>query len=250
MRYLVNLYGNESDAAEPGTAEFEAELSGYDNFGDIAGEAIVAGEALQLTETAVTVHSGTDVQLVTDGPYAEATEVIGGFYTLEAASLDEAIELARKIPAATVSAGGHGGVELRPLVQWWTNQTDADETVEDTTAGDRYLAMIYGKETPADIPNTPEWEQGAAEHGAFIDKHRGALLAGAALHPAATATTVRVRDGKLDVTDGPFAETAEVIGGLYLLRAATRDEAAAIARDIPTNPAGGVELRPIMELDG
>lgn len=244
MRYLAMLYGDESQGPEPDTAEFEALLAAYGRFDAGAADAILGGEALQPTSAAVTVRPSADAPLVTNGPFAETTEAIGGFYALEAATLDDAIQLARQIPAATVDAGGRGGVELRPLVEWWTGGDEGGVG----PGGDRYLAMIYSKETPAEIPNTPEWEQGAAQHGAFIDKHREVLDGGAALHPVASATTVRVQDGKLLVTDGPFAETSEVIGGFYLLHAATRDDAAAVAAEVPTNPGGGVELRPIMEL--
>jgi hypothetical protein len=245
MRYLTLLYGDENvPADQPGSPEFEAVIAAYGRFDEIAGDAAVAGEALQPTPTAVTVRSGTggldSPPLVTSGPFAETTEAIGGFYVLEAESLDEAIELARQIPAATTD---HEWVELRPVVEQWEAESGST-----TAEGDRYMAIIYGRETGADVPDTPEWQQGAAAHGRFIERHGKALLAGMALHPADTTTTVRSRGGELHVTDGPFAETAEVVGGIYLLRAASRDDAVAVARDIPTNPGGAVELRPIMEL--
>jgi hypothetical protein len=63
-----------------------------------------------------------------------------------------------------------------------------------------------------------------------------------------TATTVRVRDGEVLITDGPFAELAEVVGGFYLLHPTTTAEAVAVASDIPMNPGGAVELRPIVEV--
>ena len=70
------------------------------------------------------------------------------------------------------------------------------------------------------------------------------------LHPVATATSVRVRSGKRLVTDGPFAETREQLGGFYLIEAADLDEAIAIAERIPPAKFGTVEIRPVLEIEG
>lgn len=70
------------------------------------------------------------------------------------------------------------------------------------------------------------------------------------LHPVATATSVRVRSGKRLVTDGPFAETREQLGGFYLIEAADLDEAIAIAERIPPARFGTIEIRPVMEIEG
>lgn len=70
------------------------------------------------------------------------------------------------------------------------------------------------------------------------------------LHPVATATSVRVRSGKRLVTDGPFAETREQLGGFYLIEAADLDEAIAIAERIPPAKYGTVEIRPVLEIEG
>jgi hypothetical protein len=70
------------------------------------------------------------------------------------------------------------------------------------------------------------------------------------LHPVATATSVRVRSGKRVVTDGPFAETREQLGGFYLIEAGDLDEAIAIAERIPPAKFGTIEIRPVMEIQG
>jgi hypothetical protein len=81
--------------------------------------------------------------------------------------------------------------------------------------------------------------------------HReGRFLAAAPLHPTATATSVRVRDGRPMVTDGPFAETREQLGGYYLVEAADLDEALGIAARIPGAKFGTVEVRPVIDLPG
>jgi hypothetical protein len=77
---------------------------------------------------------------------------------------------------------------------------------------------------------------------------RGKFVAASPLHPVATATSVRVRDGKRVVTDGPFAETHEQLGGFYLIDAENLDEAIDIASRIPPARKGTVEIRPVLEL--
>ena len=79
---------------------------------------------------------------------------------------------------------------------------------------------------------------------------RGQYLAGSPLHPPSTATSVRVRDGKRLVTDGPFAETREQLGGYYLIDAHDLDEALKIAERIPAAKHGTVEIRPVLEISG
>ena len=78
----------------------------------------------------------------------------------------------------------------------------------------------------------------------------GKYLDASPLHPVATATSVRVREGKRVVTDGPFAETREQLGGYYLIEANDLDEAIGIAEKIPPARFGTIEIRPIMEISG
>jgi hypothetical protein len=107
----------------------------------------------------------------------------------------------------------------------------------------QYLVLIY--EAEKRFANGFD-EAEFAEYGAFGKKYAGTIKAGHALQPTATAKTVRVRDGKASPTDGPFAETKEQLGGLYLLEAASIDEAASIASGIPAARFGSIEVRPIM----
>ena len=81
-------------------------------------------------------------------------------------------------------------------------------------------------------------------------KSRGQYLSANPLHPVATATSVRVRDGKRLVTDGPFAETREHLGGYFLIDAKDLDEAIAIATRIPGARVGTIEIRPVIEMPG
>lgn len=112
----------------------------------------------------------------------------------------------------------------------------------------QYLLLIYDNEKLwADMPKT-ESASMFAQYTEFTRgiKASGHFVAGDALQPIATATTVRVRDGKTTTTDGPFAETREQLGGYYLVEAKDLDEAVAIAARIPSAKIGSIEVRPIM----
>jgi hypothetical protein len=237
MRYLALLGGEESASPAPGTPEFDTMMQGYMRFGETAADAIVGGEALQEAASATTIRHGDAEPLVTAGPYAETAEALGGLYVLDADTLDDAIELARQIPAVL-----GGWVSLRPMVEWFDKGSEAG-----TGETPRYVAFIYGKEAEGDRPDTPAWDEGMVAHQRFMDAAGDAVRAGGAVHPIATATTVQVRNGDVIVSDGPFAASAEVVGGFYVLRASDRDTAVAVARKIP---AEAVELRPIMEVGG
>ncbi|MFT7581149.1 MAG: hypothetical protein ACI9MR_002823 [Myxococcota bacterium] len=115
----------------------------------------------------------------------------------------------------------------------------------------QYLLMIYANEQEA-AKRTPA-EQGAvfAAYGVFNKEFgpTGKLLGGEPLEPTSTSTTVRVREGKVLHTDGPFAETKEQLGGYYVVEATDLDDALAIAAKIPAAKNGCVEVRPIMVLE-
>jgi len=111
----------------------------------------------------------------------------------------------------------------------------------------QYLLLIYANETQWNSMGEAESGKMLAEYGAFtqsiIDSKN--YIGGNRLHDTAKATTVRIRDGKTLVTDGPFAETKEQLGGYYLIEAADLDEANAIAARVPSVRAGSIEVRPI-----
>ena len=114
----------------------------------------------------------------------------------------------------------------------------------------RYLLLLYDNETrPGSDPTAADPDE-IAGYIAFDKKTKaaGQYLGGDALQPTSTATTVRVRDGKTVITDGPFAETKEQLGGFYMIEAKDLDEALALAAEIPAARTGSVEVRPILEL--
>ena len=116
----------------------------------------------------------------------------------------------------------------------------------------RYILLIYGDEHYQASMNETQMGETMAAYGAFTAdiQQRGIMLAGEPLEPVATATTVRVRDGKTQTTDGPFAETKEQLGGFYIVNVKDQAEAAAVAAKIPGAQHGSIEVRPILELEG
>lgn len=114
----------------------------------------------------------------------------------------------------------------------------------------KYLALVYYAEEQMAQLNQQQWDELNRECMSCVEEltGRGHFLAGQALHPVHTATTVRMRDSKLLVTDGPFAETKEQLAGFYLLEAEDLNQAIALAAKIPPARYGSVEVRPVREL--
>ncbi len=115
----------------------------------------------------------------------------------------------------------------------------------------KYAFTIYGDESQRESATPEQQEQMSQAYGALSQEmeQKGVLVAGDGLYPTATATTVRVRDGERDVTDGPFAETKEQLGGFYVLDVKDLDEAIEWAAKIPGSQVGSVEIRPVMVFD-
>lgn len=113
----------------------------------------------------------------------------------------------------------------------------------------RYLCLIYDEEKKLEGMSEADSQAFMGEYFAFTEdiKKSGHFQAGEALHPVATATTVRVRNGKISTTDGPFAETKEQLGGFYLIEARDLNDAIQVASRIPSARLGCVEVRPIVE---
>jgi hypothetical protein len=231
MQYLALLISKERDLTPDQGA---TEMAAYQSFHAKAGSAIRAGDALLPPATGARIAGGPDAPTVTDGPFAEGAEIAGGYYVFEAENLDDVLALARDIPAAQ-----NGAIEVRPIF----HTMDSEWSRSDAT----WLALLLEPPAAVNTPGTPEWEAEAARHGEFAAAAGDHIVAGAALHEPATATTVRVRDGQALFTDGPFAEAAEIATGFYLLAAADRDEAVKLASMIP---ASAVEVRQLAGVSG
>jgi hypothetical protein len=214
--------------------EGAAEMAAYEAFHTKAASAIRGGDALLPAATGVRITGGPDAPVITDGPFVEGAEVAGGYYVFEAENLDEALALARDVPAAK-----HGAVEIWPMA----GPGPEPQPLE----GTNWIALLLEPPERPVPPGTPEWEAMVVQHqqfGAAAGQH---IKGGAGLHPPSTATTVRVRDGEVLTTDGPYVEGAEVANGFYVISAADRDEAVKIASMIP---ASAVQLRQKADVSG
>jgi hypothetical protein len=110
MEYLLLIYEDERRFATATPDDFQAEMAAYQAFGQEFGGAIKGGNALQATSTAKTIRTRNGKPMVTDGPFAETKEQLGGYYLVEANSPEEAAAMASKIPGAQ-----SGCVEVRPI---------------------------------------------------------------------------------------------------------------------------------------
>jgi hypothetical protein len=115
----------------------------------------------------------------------------------------------------------------------------------------KYLCLIYDEEKKLAAMSKTEGDAFMGEYFAFTEgiKKSGHHLGGEALQPVQTATTVRIRNGKVSTTDGPFAETKEQLGGFYFIEARDLNDAIQVASRIPSARTGSIEVRPIMEFD-
>ena len=113
----------------------------------------------------------------------------------------------------------------------------------------KYMLLVYLEEQALSESQREHCYVESAQLARELSEN-GKFLTASPLHPVATATTVRVRNGKRLVTDGPFAETREQLGGFYLIDARDLDEAMSIAERIPVAKVGTIEIRPVLEIKG
>lgn len=203
-----------------------------------------AAAPLHPVATGATVRVRDGVRQVTTGPFAETVEQLGGYYILELENLDEAIALAARLPPVH-----KGTVEIRPIRD--TDNLPPEILDRDPPPGmKKFMFLCYDDE--------PHWQNvGPEVHTAAIQQavqitqrldRQGRFISASPLHPTSTATSVRVRDGKRLITDGPFAETREVLGGYYLIFARDQAEALSFAAEHPGVHVGAVEVREVFDL--
>jgi hypothetical protein len=208
----------------------------------------VYGERLQAATEARTVRVRDGHTLVSDGPFAETKEFIAGFDIIGCADLDEAIAIAAAHPVASFHA-----IEVRPFARapaYRGSDAEADphelrRTLERPIppSAQRYLVMPCAD----GIAGTDAEEASIRSRGerwrSDLDE-RGVAVYGHPLAPSDAATTVRVRDGRTMLTDGPFAETKEFIAGFDIIDCADLDEAVRIASGHPLAHFHRCEVRP------
>src|SRR5579883_69186 len=246
MRYMLLIYGSEGSWTEDERTACMIESMGICEELAAQGKYISAAP-LHPASTAACVRVRNGERLVTDGPFAETTEQLGGFYLIYAADLDEAIAIAARLPPAK-----KGTVEVRPVLPVDGLPPDRFSPDGSVAAGDGtpYLLLCYDDEAAWDRAGRAALDAAMAEGVGLAHEldARGRYVSAAPLHPVSTATSVRVRAGRQTVTDGPFAETNEVLGGYYLILAGGRDEAVAVAGRHPGARVGSVEVRRVFDL--
>ena len=232
----VQLSPEQSAAVGPATDVWVAEMDGR----GVRRE----GAPLGPVREAAVVRIRDGEVLVSDGPFAEIKEQIAGYDVVECSSLAEAIEVAAKHPVARF-----GAVEVRPFDRggWWRS-ADRRGPGDDP----EYLMIHCVDETapldPADDCDVPGSAAARAQKAWDDETYaRGVKQAGGRLQPASAARTVRVRDGEVLLTDGPFAETKEQVAGLNVLTCPSLTEAIEIASQHPTARIGTFELRPFAQ---
>ncbi len=247
MKYMLLMYGTESLWTEEerkdcmvGCLKVCDELAAQGKF--------IATAPLQSVSMAATVRVRDGRPLVTDGPFAETTEQLGGYFLLDLADLDEALEVASRLPPVA-----KGTAEIRPLFPLdGTPPSQPFPVGSSDPNGTPFMLLCYHNESELQEAGETAMREIKAEAAARCCqlKDAGKYLNASPLHPAATATCVRVRDGKREILDGPFAETHEVLGGFYLVLAESRDEALRIAAQQPGARLGSMEVRQLYDFSG
>jgi len=247
MKYMLLIYGAENSWTEDELRACMIESMGICDEPAAQGK-YLGSSPLQSVTTAASVRVRDGRTLVTDGPFAETTEQLGGYYMLDLADLDEAIAVAARVPPAA-----KGTVEIRPLVALDGLPPERPlPTAPDGGSRTPFLLLCYDEEAAWQAPG-PQALAGARAEAAALARRlsdEGRYLSASPLHPAATATCVRVRGGRRVITDGPFAETREVLGGYYLILAEDRAAAIRLAAQHPGARVGTVEVRPLFDMSG
>ncbi len=242
MKYMLLVYSNEQAwTREEWTActmESSQVCQDLHTRGQFHG-----ASPLHSVATAKTVRIREGQRLVTDGPFAETHEQLGGYFLIDVPNLDDAIAVAARLPAAK-----KGVVEIRPLFDLKGLPPES----ADATGGELKVMLLCYDDEPFWHAAGPEVQLAAMREAAGVthelaSQHK--YLSASPLHPSSTATSVRIRDGRRLMTDGPFAETREVLGGYYLLKVRDLNEALDIAARHPGARVGSVEVRPVYELD-
>jgi len=230
MRYML-IYASDPDLASEWNDEADAAVFCWIEETIRAG-ANLQGTRLRPAEDATTVKIRDGELVITDGPYAETKEQVAGYDLLECASLDEAVRWAERNPHSWA-----GAVEVRAL----PDRAPAVSLPEPGKGKIRYVMLVCTD--PAVDPREFDRAEPVDPWVTEMDG-RGARLYGSELEPPGSARTVRVRDSRAIVTDGPFAETKEQIAGFDVLECADLDDAIEIARRHPMARLGVLEVRP------
>jgi hypothetical protein len=247
MKYMLLIYGAEGRWTDEERRSCMIESMGICDQLAARGK-YLASSPLQSVATAATVRIRDGAALITDGPFAETTEQLGGYYILDLEHLDEAIAVASRLPPAK-----KGTVEIRPLAPLAGLPPSRPLPSEGGgVSATPYMLLCYDDEAAWRAAGPGAREEAMKEALTHVHElsDSGRYLDASPLHSPEMATCVQVRDGKRAITDGPFAETYEVLGGYYVILAGSRDEALRVAARHPGAHLGAVEVRPLFDLSG
>lgn len=243
MKYLLTIAGN-TDHSSDGVVAPEAlavmqrEIPVWVEEMDSRGIRLF-GRELDLPATAATVRVRDGETLISDGPFAETKEFIAGFDMLECASMAEALEVAAKCPV-----GQFHTLEVRQFADGLRlgEEAAAFGRGEDG-AGHPYALIVWMGGDPAE----PMDDQAVLDEGETwrVDvEDRGVQVFGNALMEPDAAKTIRVRDGEMLISDGPFTETKEFIAGIDVVNCADHQQAIQLAAAHPISRYHAIEVRP------
>jgi hypothetical protein len=235
MRYMM-IYTADPDLEGQWGDETRAALSSWVEEVVRSGVGL-QGSGLRPAAGATTVKIRNGELLITDGPFAETKEQIAGYDVVECADQDEAVRWAARHPHSWT-----GAAEVRAL----PDHAPAVPLPEPGDGRVRYMLLVCTDPSvdPREFDRVKPVEPWVAEMN-----DRGVRLYGSELEPPDSARTVRVREERVLVTDGPFAETKEQIAGFDVLECADRDEAIEVASKHPMARLGILELRPFKPLE-
>lgn len=246
MKYMLLVYSPENAWTQEEWTECTVESTAVCHDLQSKGQ-FLSASPLHPVATAASVRVRKGQSLVTTGPFSETTEQLGGFFLIDVPNLDDAIAVAARLPSAK-----KGTIEVRPVYlleglppdKFTTAPSNAERTLS------RFMLLCYD--------NEQAWNEAgpaalrAAQQEAVKLTHqlsaRGQYISASPLHPVSTATSIRIRDGKRFVTDGPFAETREFLGGYYMIDARDLNEAISVAAQHSGAKIGIVEVRRMVEL--
>jgi hypothetical protein len=225
MKYMLLIYSPENSWTPDEWNQCVATSMGICQ--ELAAEGkLLAASPLHPAASATAVRIRDGKAQYTTGPFTETVEQLGGFYLIDVEDLDEAIGIAGRLPPAK-----KGTVEIRPVFKLDGLPAERFEP-ENFSSLRKFMFLCYDDEAAWNAAG-PEAHMAAMQEAVKLTHElsaRGQYLSAAPLHPSTTATCVRVRGDRTQITDGPFAETHEVLGGYYLILARDQQEAADIAR--------------------
>jgi hypothetical protein len=245
MRFMVLVKSDEkSEAGALPDERMLAEMAGFNEQAVEAGT-MLGGDGLQPSAKGARIRYDNGKITVTDGPFAEAKELVAGYWIIKTGSLQEAIDWARRVPFQ------EGEVEIRQLEEVEDFPVDASEqpggwrdieTAAREAAGAwpkfewapgklRFIGFVKGdRDTEAGVPPTPE---GLEAMGQLMDRamKAGKVVWGEGLKPTSRGARVRYAGSKRTVIDGPFTESKELIAGFALLQVDSRAEAIELSRE-------------------